>query len=541
VDGVHHGSYGGRAANPSSSGTDRGPGVILLGHPQQGRHPTTPLPKEPAFGGPVQPSEAIQCVGCWRGTVAGVKLPARLFNGSRSMLIVGVLAVAACAESGTDVATPGSVTTTPSPSITVPSTTETPTTESSTEASSVPAVTTPILAVDWKTPPVFAVPGQQLVLTFSLSTDPILDDMAAAMPAPDEVAVVVAGIDAPLTAPAVLDEVSATWTSTVQLADDVNGDHIDVLALFGESATSEVLRIPLVTDQSVIEPSFVDLGPTVVAELGWGDGDGQVGRLDTDGSETLVPQSVDVNQIDGSIVVLDTVNERLVVVEPSTGETRSIPLPVRDGWFVQDVIVMGTTDRAAVVTYPAAGDPRIGVFDVNLSSGLVDDSNDPMSTTEFPSNVPMFWNPFERTLTARVIGQDSPFYAADTSTFLPELEPRVWFDVARVESPGAVGITDGGVDVFTAIPGGAPTIVDSRINEDGSFWQIAQTVDFGVEPPVVASVLLFTQPAAHRSLASDVETENRYSYSRLLAVDGEVAYIAVPADSGFRIDRYSAD
>ena len=170
------------------------------------------------------------------------------------MLIVGILAVAACAGSGADVATPGSVTTTPSSSITGPSTTETPTTESSTEASPVPAVTMPILAVDWKTPPVFAVPGQQLVLTFSLSTDPILDDMTAAMPAPDEVTVVVAGIDAPLTAPAVLDEVSATWTSTVQLADDVNGDHVDVLAVFGESATSEVLRIPLVTDQSVIEP-----------------------------------------------------------------------------------------------------------------------------------------------------------------------------------------------------------------------------------------------------------------------------------------------
>lgn len=465
------------------------------------------------------------------------------------MLIVGsivaILVVTACAGSGTDVATPGSVTTT-SPSIAAPSTTETPTTEmstteTSTEASSVPAVTTPILAVDWKTPPVFAVLGQELTLAFSLSTDPTVDDMTAAMPVPDEVAVVVAGVGAKLTAPTVFDELSASWTSTVQLPDDVNGDHIDVSVVFGESATSEVLRIPLVTDHSVIEPSFVDLGPTVVTELGWGDGEGQVGRLDADGSETLVPQSIDVNQLDGSIVVLDTVNERLVVVESSTGETRSIPLPVRDGWFVQDVIVMGATGRAAVVTYPAAGNPRIGVFEVNLSSGVVDDSNDPMTTTEFPSNVPMFWNPFERTVTARVIGQDFPFYAADTSTFLPELEPRVWFDVARVEEPGAVGISDEGVDVLTAVQGGPPTIADSRMNEDGSYWQIAQTVDFGVDPPVGSSVLLFTTPAAHRSLASDVETENRYSYSRLLAVDGQVAYIAVPADSGFRIDRYSAE
>jgi len=474
-----------------------------------------------------------------------VKVLRGLSGESRSMLIVGsvvaVLAVTACAGSGTDVATSSSETATPSASITALPTTETPTTEVSTEASSVPAATTPVLAVDWETPPVFAVPGQQLVLAFSLSTDPTLDDMAAAVPAPDEVTVVVAGVGAPLAAPAVFDEVSASWTSTVQLPDDVNGDRIDVSAVFGESASSELLRIPLVTDRSVIEPSFADLGPTVVTELGWGDGEGQVGRLDADGSETLVPQSIDVNRLDGSIVVLDTVNERLVVVESSTGESRSIPLPVRDGWFVQDVIVMGATGRAAVVTYPAAGDPRIGVFDVNLSSGVVDDSNDPMTTTEFPSNVPMFWNPFERTVTARVIGQDFPFYAADTSTFLPELEPRVWFDVARVEDPGSVGITDEGVDVLTAIPGGSPTIADSRMNEDGSFWQIAQTVDFGVDPPVSSSVLLFTTPAAHLSLASNVETVNRYSYSRLLAADGQVAYIAVPADSGFRIDRYSAE
>ncbi|WP_395159918.1 hypothetical protein, partial [Ilumatobacter sp.] len=204
------------------------------------------------------------------------------------------------------------------------------------------------------------------------------------------------------------------------------------------------------------------------------------------------------------------------------------------------VVVMGMTGRAAVITYPAAGEPRIGVFDVELASGVVDDSNEPRTTPEFGANVPMFWNPFERTVTARIQGQDFPFYAADSSTFLPELVPRVWFDVVRVEDPGAVGVTEEGVDVLTAISGVSPTILDFRMNEDGSFWQVAQTIDFSVEPPVVTSVLLFTKPGAHRTLGTNVDVESRYSYSRLLAIDDAVAYVAAPTDSGYRIDRYTA-
>jgi hypothetical protein len=281
--------------------------------------------------------------------------------------------------------------------------------------------------------------------------------------------------------------------------------------------------------------------PTVITELSWGAGDGQVGRLDSEEAETLVPLSLDINQSDGSIVVLDTVNERLVVVESSTGATRPIPLPVREGWYVQDVIVMGVTGRAAVITYPAAGDPRIGVFDVDLASGVVDDSNEPRTTPDFAANVPMFWNPFERTVTVRIQGQDFPFYAADTSTFLPELAPRVGFDVVRVEDPGAVGVTEDGVNVLTAVAGGTPTILDFRMNEDGSFWQVVSTIDFSVEPPVATNVLLFTTPGAHRTLATNVDVDVRYSYSRLLAIDGTVAYVAVPTDGGYRIDQYTAE
>lgn len=471
-----------------------------------------------------------------------------LFDAPRSLFVTGsvlaVVAVTGCSASSPNSATTDSgqatsapAVTTSAPAVTGPSTTDVPRSTSS----SVPETVVSVFLVDWKTPPVLAAPGGELTFAFSLSANPASGDVAATMPDPDEVAVVVSGPDAPITGRAAFDEVSASWTAVVRIPDTAVGDRLDVSAVFGESGSSEPLSIPLVTDRSVIEPTFTNFEPSVVTELSWGDGDGQVGRLEAEEAETMVPQSLDVNRLDGSIVVLDTVNERLVVVDPSTGASRPIPLPVRDGWYVQDVIVMGLAGRAAVVTYPAAGQQRIGVFDVDLASGVVDDSNLPRATPEFASNAPMFWNPFERTVTARVIGLDFPFYAADTATFVPELLPRVWFDVLRVEDPGAVGITQGGVDVLTAVAGVSPYILSFRMNEDGSFWQIAGTVDFSVEPPVATSVLLFTTPGAHRTLATNVEIESRYPYSRQLAIDGTIAYIAVPTDSGYRIDRYAAE
>lgn len=468
-----------------------------------------------------------------------------LFDAPKSLFaICSVLAMTGCSASTPNSATTDSgqttsapAVTTSAPAVTSPSATDVPPSTSS----SVPDTGVSVLLVDWKTPPVLAAPGVELTFAFSLSANPASGDVAPTVPDPDEVAVVVSGLDAPITERAAFDAVSASWTAVVRIPGTAVGDRLDVSAVFGESGSSEPLSIPLVTDSSVIEPTFTNFEPAVVTELSWGDGDGQVGRLQSEGAETLVPQSLDVNRLDGSIVVLDTVNERLVVVDASSGASRPIPLPVRDGWYVQDVIVMGLTGRAAVVTYPAAGEQRIGVFDVDLVSGVVDDSNGPRTTPAFASNLPMFWNSFERTVTARIQGLDFPFYAADTATFLPELLPRVWFDVLRVEDPGAVGITQGGVDVLTAVAGVSPTITGFRMNEDGSFWQIAQTIDLSVEPAVVTSVLLFTTPGAHRTLATNVDVENRYPYSRQLATDGKVAYVAVPTDSGYRIDRYAAE
>lgn len=105
------------------------------------------------------------------------------------------------------------------------------------------------LRVDWKAPPEFVAPGQEVILVFSLPTIPASGDMSAQAAAAENVTLILSGLYAPILASAVFDEVSSLWTATVMIPDTADVDELAV-AVSSESGSSEPLSIPLVTDGS---------------------------------------------------------------------------------------------------------------------------------------------------------------------------------------------------------------------------------------------------------------------------------------------------
>ena len=379
------------------------------------------------------------------------------------------------------------------------------------------------LVVRWINPPQFASPGSKLVVTFDAEVDSTAGLTVTSAP---EV----------LVAPAAFDSASETWTAIVDIPETLSEESLSV-TVNAADAESEVLVVAVVSDTTPIEPATVSDGSSVFVELPWGTDIGEVGRVLPEGEgETFLPMSLDVDPRDGSVIVLDSPNERLVVVSAQGTPTGVIALPVPEGWYVQDIIVMGATGRAAVIAYPNAGEPRLGVFDVNLDTGDVN-YDDPLAVPAFANNNPMFWNPYAETVTARILGQDFSFYDASTSGFVEPLTSAEWFDVIRQDDPPAAGITDGNVSVVVATADD-PTIVDARFPFDGTFWQIVTTIDFGIEPPLSTSLLQRVTPAMHRAISTAIDFNFTDSFSRRLAVSGDVAFVAVPTETGFRIDRY---
>lgn len=379
------------------------------------------------------------------------------------------------------------------------------------------------LVVRWVNPPLFATPGSTLALTFDADVDSTADLTVASTP---EL----------LATPPVFDSASDEWTAIVDIPATLNERSL-LFTVKAADATSEALVVAVVSDTTPIKAATVSDGSSVFVELPWGTDIGEVGRVLPEGEgETFLPMSLDVDPRDGSVIVLDSPNERLVVVGSQGTPTGTIALPVPEGWYVQDVIVMGTTGRAAVIAYPSSGEPRLGVLDVNLDTGEVN-YDDPLAVPAFANNNPMFWNPYAETVTARILGQDFSFYDASTSAFVEPLTSAEWFDAIRQDDPPAAGITDDNVSVVVATADD-PTIVDARFPFDGTFWQIVTTIDFEIEPPVSTSLLQRVTPAMHRAVSTAIDFSFTDSFSRRLAVSGDAAFVAVPTDTGFRIDRH---
>jgi hypothetical protein len=131
--------------------------------------------------------------------------------------------------------------------------------------------------------------------------------------------------------------------------------------------TSEPIAVPVISDRSTIHATVEPMRATTVATLPWGGGDGQAGYV-WDGDAPIAPISISADPRDGSMVILDQANWRVLVAHPD-GISRAIPLP-RASTYLEAVVVNGTTGTATVMS-GIAGESVLVVYLVDLDTGAV--------------------------------------------------------------------------------------------------------------------------------------------------------------------------
>lgn len=441
---------------------------------------------------------------------------------TRHGVLIGVLLAGAIASgcSSGPAATPTSVaptTTAAAPPITDAG--------STTVASAPNTVGTTLAAhLAWALP--FVVTGSTVPISF------VLPDTAAD-------ATIAVQVDGSTTAAATFDPSSGWWTAGIAAP---TGSAALSLTVLDETTglASEALVVPVVGGGPPITPTVTEVSRQRVVTLPFGDGEGdsegQVGYTPAEGDmESAGPTSFAVDPRNGDMVVLDTVNRRVVVV---TGDatTRTIELPADgDPYFVADIVMAG--DRGiAVVDAFVIGRPATAAFLVDLDSGTVQVAGPATIPANTPVNSPLVWNDVDDTVYAAINNRYYPFVNVATAALLIDRPPVTWLSTALAEDGTvSLGAGTGSIDIaFAGAPGG---LMDLTVADDGDVWLLNSTI----VPPdstgnTVQFVLVHVDPAGRSAASTIVQLGDPYGATRRLVVAHDVAYLMDVTAEGLVID-----
>ncbi|MHB9148983.1 MAG: hypothetical protein ACYC33_02680 [Thermoleophilia bacterium] len=129
-------------------------------------------------------------------------------------------------------------------------------------------------------------------------------------------------------------------------------------------------------------------GGSPLFTLPWGDGPGQVGLVRRADEESRGPEALAVAP-DGRVAMLDSVNDRLLLLTPAGDPVATAPLDVAAPRFLavdsDQVLVLDADDSQRLLTYSWSGerlaDVSVGPFDEPVTALLVDSQGQPLIET----------------------------------------------------------------------------------------------------------------------------------------------------------------
>ena len=382
-------------------------------------------------------------------------------------------------------------------------------------------------------PPLFIAPGVSAAVQFIVRGDVVPDSVvvsSAAMPAP---------------AVATLDAATGRWTTGIIVPAAVAERGIEFTATasldLGTLGTSS-LMIPVITDSTTIEPTLVDVKPTIEAELTYGSGDSQVAFVPPQNDLTAqVPASIGVDPRNGAIVILDSSNHRLVILTGPERSFRSIQLP--DTGTKDEVVINGDTGQATVSEFQVKDRHKFStVYLVDLDTGSYTTSGPLQTPADPPFGLRMIWSDANAEVYADLPisgGGLFPYYDTIHQRLNMSATPETWWSPYVKDGVGA-GFTANGTSVITRVPYNFPVIEEVRVATDGTIWWMVGSVDRSKQGPESTHLYLaHTDPACHTTIATEIEySVFRYDTTRVLAIDGPTAYVAHVHDDGYQLERY---
>lgn len=335
-------------------------------------------------------------------------------------------------------------------------------------------------AVSFVWPPIFAVPGSTLAV-----------QVVAKGPRPD--AITIDSSASTISTQAMFDAASNRWTATIDVPAPLSVPTIalSATATLGDTTSAPVsLTVPVTAGSQTIEPQVVDIAPAVSVELDFGSGPGQIGiDFPEFQGEVQVPRSLQIDPSSGDIVILDSVNRRLVVV--TTGGAVVDTIGIDGSGLLDDLVVLGTTRRAVVTEFRGAGAHRLEVsahlIDLDAGTDTVDGPFliPPPSP---PVGTELVWNEALDAVFGVVydpatdrVGHYRVFDTAreqlDVSTV-----PEFWWH-GRVSADGSsAGVEYDGTTILTALPHSFAGLSNVIVQPNGTVWWSAGTVDPDAAP-----------------------------------------------------------
>lgn len=301
------------------------------------------------------------------------------------------------------------------------------------------------------------------------------------------------------------------------------------------TATSAPWSIPVADVAGPIVPTIIPIDGDPVIVLPWGDGAGEVGYLDAgDEGEDGQPTALSIDPRNGNIVVLDSVNQRvLVVAGPDVVDT--IDLPDAPDTFVTDIVVNGDSGTATVTGFVVGTAETLAMI-VDLDTPRVNVVGPRSIPRTTPINAPSVWNDTVGSVFVRIGNDFYPYLDLERRVLQAGAAPTRWIDLS-VSPDGSITLGSGESAITIAFGLMSGGVTDVQF--DDHIWIVTSTIDPEAPPEAVVQYLLVrVEPEAGRAVAVEIPGSGLTTATKQLAVHDGDAHLMRVTNEGLVIERY---
>jgi hypothetical protein len=328
---------------------------------------------------------------------------------------------------------------------------------------------------------------------------------------------------------------SRTWNATVPIPRITEGSlRIAIDATDDSHTVASSLELP-VAAFNVVDVSNKTVAASQVATLAWGNGPGQIGTRSGPDGESEMPTSIAFDSRSGAVLILDTVNHRIVEVA-SGGNARELQLPGDS--LLTDVVIDPVTGTAIVIGWEAGNPPRTSAMVVDLQTDVVRQLGPVELPQSVPVDTPFVLNEMDQMIYGVINNRYYPYLDVSTETLAPTSIGETAFSSAATDT-NYLTFGFGTSTIGVQMPGSLGGLSDVQVHPDSSIWFLNTAMQSTGDGQTATSVLLArANPADGTATTVMVPDPNLPNATRrMVATDGTAVLMRATA-GGLVVERY---